>query len=88
MGLMSEVLAFESKPGRTNRLRAEIEEFRRKQAEVIATSGDEALLEVHKVLDREIRAGVISMHYAEVVQELAAEIAKRGLNVVSLRGSK
>ncbi len=82
---MSNIRQFESRTEKLRGLRKKIAEFNRGIDETIEAAEDGALVEVHSMLSHEIATGAISPHYADLLDKLHGEIARRGLNVVPLR---
>jgi hypothetical protein len=87
---LSNVVEFETRVEKIGGLMGQIAAFEQQRDAVIAAAPDDALLEVHERLGREMAAGTISLHHAGVLQALFCEITRRGLNVVAMqrRGGK
>ncbi len=81
---MSNIRHFENRAEKVRGLRKQIAEFNRGIDEVISTAEDAALVEVHSMLRREMAVGRIPLHYADLLEKLHGEIARRALNVVPL----
>lgn len=79
---MNKIVQYESRTEKVRGLRRQITEFNHRIEEVISSADDEALVEVHSMLRREIAVGMISPHYAGLLDKLHGEIARRALNVI------